>query len=126
MSKWPLLLFCLGFGIARLGLYWIVEICLRALHVSDRASDLTHSMISALLFCVVGCLVWRYSAREAVQKFIDDQVRNGLQIVRYLEALETDPRKRSALHAVDVKFAGPGNDRGKGHLQLLRPTRARN
>ena len=124
--KKSLILLCLGFGATRLGLYWLVEFWLRAWHVSDRASDFIHSMISTVLFGVVGWLVWQLSARAAVQRFIDDQVRNGLQIVRYLEALETDPAKRSALHAVDVKFAGSdGNGRGAHRLQLVSAARNR-
>jgi hypothetical protein len=126
MRKWPIPLFCVGFGVARLGLYWIVELLLGAVHASDHLSDVIHSVISMVLFCVVGWLVWQLYARKALQKFIDNEVRNGLQIVRYLEALETDPAKRSALHAVDVKFAPNCEGRGDGRLQLLRPARNRN
>jgi len=126
MRKGMVLLSCLVFGIVRLGLYWVVEAGLRGLHTSESTADITHSMISTFLFCVVGWLAWQFSAHRAVQKFIDDQVRNGLQIVRYLEALETDPAKRAALRAVDVKFAGPeGHSPADRRWQLFSTIRAR-
>jgi len=94
----------MGVGAARLLSYWAVELCLRHWHVSDHASDLIHSTFSFSLFCAVGWYIWQFHTRNAVQRAIEDQVRNGLQIVRYLEALEPDPGKRAALRAVDVKF----------------------
>ncbi len=104
MNRMGGLLFGLAVGVARLLSYWAVELCLRHWQVSDHASDLIHSTVSFSLFCAAGWYIWQFYTRNAVQRAIEDQVRNGLQIVRYLEALEADPGKRAALRAVDVKF----------------------
>ncbi len=104
MNRMGGLLIGLVVGAARLLSYWATEWCLRHWQVSTDVSDLIHSTVSFSLFCAVGWYIWQFYTRNAVQRAIEDQVRNGLQIVRYLEALEADPRKRAALRAVDVKF----------------------
>ena len=104
MSRMGGLLFGLAVGAVRLLLYWTVEMWLRRWHLSSNTSDLIHSTISFSLFCAIGWYFWRFYTRRIVQRALEDQVRNGLQIVRYLEALESDPGKRAALGTVDVKF----------------------
>lgn len=104
MSRLGGLLFGVLVGAARLLSYWAVELCLRRWQISGHTADLIHSTVSFSLFCAVGWYIWQFHTRNAVQRAIEDQVRNGLQIVRYLEALEPDPGKRAALRAVDVKF----------------------
>jgi hypothetical protein len=100
--------FGVAVGVARLVSYWLTELCLRHWQVGEHTADLIHSTVSFSLFCAVGWYLWHYYwqgyTRRALQRALEDQVRNGLQIVRYLEALEPDPGKRAALRAVDVKF----------------------
>jgi hypothetical protein len=110
MNRMGGLLFGVAVGVARLLSYWVAELCLRHWQVDEHIADLIHSTVSFSLFCAVGWYLWQYYwqgyTRRAVQRALEDQVRNGLQIVRYLEALEPDPGKRAALRAVDVKFEG--------------------
>lgn len=104
MGRMGGVLFGFAIGVVRLLTYWIVEFWLRRWGVGDNTADMIHSTISFSLCCAAGWYLWQFYTRTVVQRAIEDQVRNGLQIVRYLEALEPDPGKRQALRAVDIKF----------------------
>ena len=101
---WKGILFALSVGLLRVLMWWTVEWATRFTGASARVQDEVHSMVAFSLWVAVGWYFWRSRPQITLTRRVEDQVRQAVQVLTYVTALEEDPVRKEQLRAVEERL----------------------